>query len=244
MNKIKAAVRVAEIAGLSDTLLRTFRADAGAQSDAYLPKIMAELESLFGNITTAILQDKVLSTLDEADSARDEAIKSLFAVVAGYAAMPIEAKKASAAPLKLICDKYAKASITKVNYTSESSMIESLLQDLAVEDLKANIKELEGVGPAIEWIRHTQNAFTQANDIYIKAMDSKGESTTNCKKQILSLINDKIVLYLESMKVLGNESLLEFYRVADAEINRMNDAVDKRRKKDGKIPEELPDSPQ
>lgn len=75
-------------------------------------------------------------------------------------------------------------------------------------------------------------------------MDSKGESATNCKKQILSLINDKIVLYLESMKVLGNESLLEFYRVADAEINRMNDAVDKRRKKDGKIPEELPDSPQ
>lgn len=98
MNKIKAAVRVAEIAGLSDTLLRTFRADAGAQSDAYLPKIMAELESLFGNITTAILQDKVLSTLDEADSARDEAIKSLFAVVA--AMRPCRSRRKRRVPLR------------------------------------------------------------------------------------------------------------------------------------------------
>ncbi|PBC73651.1 DUF6261 family protein [Fibrobacter intestinalis] len=244
MNKVKGGIRVAEIAGLADTLLRTFRADTLAQSDAYLPKLMAELDMLFGNITTAILQDKILSRLDEADSERDEAIRSLFAVVAGYAAMPIEAKKAAALPLKSICDKYAKASITKVGYTSESSMIESLLKDLSAEDLKENIKGLEGVGHAVELIRSTQNAFTQANDAYIKAVENKGKSATNCRKQILSMVNDKIVMYLETMKAVGNESILEFYKVADAEINRMNDAIGKRKKKDDKPDEKSPDSPQ
>ena len=63
MNKLKTAIRNAEVDGLSDTLVRLFKADAGAQGDAFLTTVMAELEGLSAQITTAILQDKVLSRL-------------------------------------------------------------------------------------------------------------------------------------------------------------------------------------
>ena len=43
-------------------------------------------------------------------------------------------------PLKAIYDNYAKAGIRTANYTSESPMIESMLQDFAAETLGENIK--------------------------------------------------------------------------------------------------------
>ena len=109
MNKLKTAIRNAEVDGLSDSIIRNFKADEKAQSDSFLKSALEELESLSAQITTAILQDKTLSTLDSADSARDEAIKTLGTVLAAYAVFPIASKKELSAPLKAIYDKYAKA---------------------------------------------------------------------------------------------------------------------------------------
>ena len=51
MNKLKHAIRNAEVDGLSDTLVRLFKADEGAQSDAFLSATMADLETLSAQIT-------------------------------------------------------------------------------------------------------------------------------------------------------------------------------------------------
>ena len=109
MNKLKTAIRNAEVDGLSDSIIRNFKADEKAQSDSFLKSALEELESLSTQITTAILQDKTLSTLDSADSARDEAVKTLGTVLVAYAVFPIASKKELSAPLKAIYDKYAKA---------------------------------------------------------------------------------------------------------------------------------------
>ena len=139
MNKLKTAIRNAEVDGLSDSIIRNFKADEKAQSDSFLKATLEELETLSAQITTAILQDKTLSTLDSTDSARDEAVKTLGTVLAAYAVFPIASKKELSAPLKAIYDKYAKAGITTANYTSESSMIESMLLDLSADSLAENI---------------------------------------------------------------------------------------------------------
>lgn len=231
MNKLRTAIRNAEVDGLSDTLIRLFKADLKAQGDAFLKATMERMETLSAQITTAILQNKTLSTLEAADSVRDEAVRTLGTLLAAYAVFPIASKKELAAPLKAIYDKYAKAGITGANYTSESSLIESLLGDLAEECLTDNIKGLEGIGEAVAAIRSAQDEFTKANDDYVKANTNKGASASSFNKPIVSLINEKLVPYLDAMVIAGNENCLEFAKGVDAEINRANDTIAKRTKK-------------
>mgnify|MGYP007070021020 CR=1 FL=1 len=219
--------------GLSDTFVRNFNADLKAQTDAFLKATMAEMEKQSANITAAILQDKTLSTLDAADSKRDEAIKTLGTVLAAYAVFPIAEKKELAAPLKAVWDKYAKAGITTANYTSESSMVESMLGDLGTDSLAENIKGLEGVAEAIAAVRLAQDEFTKANDDYVKASANKSASASTYKKPIISLINDKLVPYLDAMVIAGNENCLEFAKGVVAEIERANDMIAKRGSKKG-----------
>ena len=231
MKKLRSQIRNAEIDGLSDTLIRIYKADEKAKGDAFLKGAMAELESLSDKITAAILQDKTLSTLDAADAERDGAIKTLGTVLSAYAVFPIAAKKELAAPLKAVWDKYAKAGITGANYTSESSMVESMLQDFAAETLSENIKGLEGVAEAIDAIRDAQDAFTRANDEYVKANSNKGASASSYNKPIVSLINDKLVPYLDAMVIAGNENCAGFAKSVEAEISRANDMISRRGKK-------------
>lgn len=233
MNKLKTAVRVTELDGFSDTLVRVFKDDAAAQKDAFLKGTMAELEALSAKITTAILQDKSLSALDEADSTRDDALRSLGAGLAGYAALPIAAKKEAALPLKAVYDKYAKAGITRANYTSESSMIESMLEDFAAPALATNIAALEGVSEAIAAIRAAQDVFTKANDEYVTAKSEKGASASSFKKPILSIINEKIVPYLDAMTIAQNAECAAFARATEEEIKRINSVIMARGKKGG-----------
>ena len=77
MNKVISKIRVTEVDGLSDALVRLYKADEGVSSDVFLKGVMDEIEKLSVSITTAIKQDKVLSNLEEADGVRDEAVKNL-----------------------------------------------------------------------------------------------------------------------------------------------------------------------
>lgn len=230
MNKLNAKARITEVDGFSDAVIRIFGADAKAQEDAFLKSQIAELTVLSDAITAAILQDKAVSNLDEADSSRDEAIKNLGALLSGYAVFPLEEKKAAALSLKAVYDKYAKSGILSASYISESSMIESLLGDFSSEEAVASIEKLDGISEMVAAVRAAQDDFTAANDAFVKAEGSRGASASSYKKPILSVINDKIVPYLNTMAVVGNTAVAEFARGVESEISRVNETVAKRGK--------------
>lgn len=231
MFKVNSSLKNTELDGLSDTLVRLYKANEAAAKDAFVAATMAEIEKLSADITTAILQDKAVSTLEAADTERDKTITALGKVLAGYAALPIAAKQTAATPLLAVYEKYSKAGITKASYLSESSMVESMLEDFAAEPLAAHIKALEGVSEAISAIRSAQDAFTTANDSYVAASDSKGASATSFKKPLLAAINEKLVPYLNAMQIAKNENCAAFAAGVETEINRVNEAVAKRSKK-------------
>lgn len=228
MNKINAKIRIADLDGLSDSIVRIYKADSAVQADAFLKGAFSELETLSAQITTAILQDKTVSRLDEADSVRDEALRSLGAVLTGYASFPVAEKKTAGIFLKSIYDKYIKAGIIKASYNAESSMTESLLEDFSGAESLANIEKLDGIDTLVANIRSAQDSFTAANDEYVKSSSSKGASATSLKKPLLSVINDKIVSYLNLMQT--NETLAEFSKSIEKEIARVNENVAKRGK--------------
>lgn len=231
MNKLKSSVRNTEIDGLSDTIVRIFKADKNAQSDAFLKTQVEELEKLSEEITKSILQDKILSTLEKANNVRNEAIKNLGTILSAYVVFPNQTKRELSAPLKAIADKYAKAGITNASYTSESSMIESMLQDYSAENLSENISGLEGITESIAAIRTAQDDFVKANDDYVRANTNKSVSATKYNKIILSLINDKLIPYLSAMVLSKSTKCLPFAQNVEAEINRVNDSIMKRSKK-------------
>lgn len=223
MNKLNAKARITEVDGLSDSIIRIFGADSKAQEDTFLKGQIAQLTVLSDAITAAILQDKAVSNLDEA-------IKNLGALLSGYAVFPLEEKKSAALSLKAVYDKYAKSGILSASYISESSMIESLLKDLAAAEAKANIEKLDGVAEMVAAIRTAQDDFTAANDAFVKAEGSRGASASSYKKPILAVINDKIVPYLNTMAIVGNTTVADFAKGVETEITRVNENIAKRGK--------------
>ena len=227
MNKVISKVRVTEVDGLSDALVRLYKADEGVSSDVFLKSVMDEIEKLSVSITTAIKQDKVLSNLEEADGVRDEAVKNLSTLLDGYSVFPVAVKKEAAQKLKAVFDKYRK-SITTANYVSESSLIESLLEDFFKEE--ETLSALDGVKEILEQIRSAQDLFAKASDEYNAASTVKTESASSLKKPLLSAINDKLIPYITAMKMANSAVYADFATKAEGEIKRVNEIVLRRGK--------------
>lgn len=233
MRKINSSIRVSEIDTLSDVIVRLYKDAAGSEAgvvakDANLAQVMADTERLSAEITTAIKSDRAASTLDQADAKRDGIIRSLGDALTGYAAVPIAAKKASAANLISVFGKYGKQ-ITSKNYAEESSLIESLLEDLRAESLKSDIAALDGIADLISSLRTAQDEFNKANDDYTAAKTAKGESATDIKKTLFNVMNNRLVPYLTAVGTI--DGYVDFVSKVSAEIDRANATVTARKGK-------------
>lgn len=60
---------------------------------------------------------------------------------------------------------------------------------------------------------------------------NKGVSASSFNKPIVSLVNDKLVPYLNAMVIAGNANCMDFAKSVEAEINRVNDMIAKRGKR-------------
>lgn len=229
MRKLFTSARVTEVDTLSDKIVRLYKADSSLESDVFLKTTMGEIETLSEQLTIAIKQDKVLSLLDEADSARDEALKAFGKIIDGYCFFPIEEKKQTATELATVFAKYRKT-ISTENYETESSLIESLLTDLAADSAKKAIGVLDGVAETIVSIREAQNTFNKVDDEYTAARQAKGRSASSYKKPLLKLINENLRKYLEVMLMTTPDTYADFAGKVEEEITTINDKVKARSK--------------
>ena len=231
MNKIISKIRVAELDTLSDVLVRLYKDSSSGESaiskDANLSGIMAEVEKLSADITTAIKSDRVSSTLDEADIARDEIIRNIGDALTGYSAIPVAAKKSAARNLLAVFDKYGKQT-TQKNFAEESTLIESLLEDFAADSLKTDVAALDGVGDLLDSLRSAQDSFNKANDDFTNASVNRGESATSVKKSLISALKDKFVPYFSAVAPLADYK--DFASKCEAEIIKANATVSNRGK--------------
>ncbi len=221
MTKLSSRLRITETDSASDALVRLFKA-AGLK-DEFLCGAFAELEALSARLTTAIRQDTVSSRLDEKDAARDSAVRDLGTLIQGYTAIPVADKKAAAQKLDAVLSKYGKK-IVNETYASESSLIESLLEDLGA--LEAETTLLEGVAALVAGLRTAQDEFNAANDDFTAAKGARSESASQVKKELVALVNLKIVPYLSAVGV--SDAYKDFAAKVEAEIVRANNAADRR----------------
>ncbi len=228
--KLINSVRTTELDALSDAMEREYKLACGDGStavakDAVLKSQFAQLSDLSARNTTAIKQDAVVSTLDEADGRRDAVTRDLFTLAGGYTASPFAEVKSAAGDVCAVLEKYGRG-MTSKNYADQTALTESLLEDLGAEKVAAQIKSLSGVAELVASLREAQDAFAAAHDGYIKAKAGKGESASSLKKPIVSLVNDDIVPYLNIVAAM--EGYADFVAVIAGNVKKTNDTVSRR----------------
>jgi len=200
MKKIKKNLRIAEIDGLSSRMVTEYHLITELSSDEYLRTVFYNVERLSGELTTAIKRSQTICPLSEADKLRNSALRSLSRLINGYAELPTSQHGTTGARMKAIFSKYGLA-IVKETYTAKSSLIESLLEELSENSLRADIDQLMGASHAIYKLRDAENNFQFVLHEYDKAKMTalQQESATSIAKRLVKIINSDIVPYINIM---------------------------------------------
>lgn len=235
MKKILTVARITELGDTALRLVELFKNTASLHFDAFLSKNFTEIEQLALALTAAVKRDQALSQLEEADAHRDNAIRVLGKLLKGYEHIPLAELREHAQKLLQVFRKYG-VKITEENYTSQSNLIMSMLEDFSASSLKVSIEALQGVKEAIAQIKTTQDAFANVRKEYEGALANQKEkaSASSIRKPLLELINKKMIPYLVAMEIAQPELFKEFVAKASEIINSTNDAVKARAKKEKK----------
>lgn len=227
MKKVSSKLRVTEIATIANNLIRQYQWDPNINSDAFLKKTVDEIDELSGRLTESIQRGTTKLGLDEADAVRDEAIRDLGTLIDGYTAIPFADQKEAAYAIKSIFDKYGKR-IAIEPFAVESSLIESMLVDFSTPITIAAIQSLPGVAELIVKLRKAQDDFNAASDKQTANAADKPASATELKKEMLGMLNDKLIPYLNTMMMANPDVFGTFAKQAEVEIDRANATVTKR----------------
>jgi hypothetical protein len=229
--------RTTEVNTTADSLLMAYRKQSW-EIDTYMVTIFTGLQTKSNELRTAIKCSKTESNLDKKDIVRDDKVRALHYLILGSIHNPDAAVKAAAKNLKAVFSKYG-IKIIHESYTIESSLIESLLEDFSAPALQADIALVSGCAEVIGSLQIDQNDFKTAHFAWEeeKAQNGLTQCSTDIKKEVLSIINDKIVLHLKAMQQANKELYGELAQTVAQIINDANQAVKRRRKKEEIEPE-------
>ena len=229
MHKVTANITVKEMLTLSGLALSTFHDATAFAKDEMFGSVFGEIDTLDKKLEKTFASVKVSLSLEKADEARDEAIRNLYAILQGYAAMPNEEKKAAAHKILAALAPYGLKIVTE-SYAMESASIRGLLNVLDADTLKADIALLDGVSDVIEALRAAEQELLEAGKTSIKASNEKNDSSYKVKKQLLDVFNSKLVPYLSGCAAIKPEKYATFAADIGKLIDRANDSVSARTK--------------
>jgi hypothetical protein len=230
IEKLIAQSRVTEV---NDVATRTSGAfKESGLTDPYLDTTFSSLDAANLKLTLSINRSKAESDLEEKDEIRDDKVRSFYYLVQGASHNPNQQIKEAALVLLNVFDNYGLAMVGQ-SYATESSLISSLLLDLAKPKFQEPIALLSGCAELIAEIQTAQTNFEQARIAYEaeKALDGMQNNATVVKKEVLGIINDKIVIYLRAMEQVDPATYGVFTGTCAQMIADNNEQVKKRGKK-------------
>ena len=124
--------------------------------------------------------------------------------------------------------------MTRESYSSESSLINSLLGDYTKPKALAAIALVPQCTEYIAALQAAQSDFESTRLSFEEARGEEGtlENATALKKEVLAIINDKLVPYLNVMEQLDDATYGAYARTLAEIIAANNEVLKKRRKKD------------
>lgn len=214
-------------------------ATTGRLSDAYHQGSLAgntALDAIFGEIdpknqelTTAIKRQKAESDLEVKDEKRDTDHHALYQLVNGATYNPDPAVQTAASQVFKVLENYG-LSVTQENYDTETSLLNSMLEDLTKANLQDSIAAVAGCSELIATLQASQETFSAAKLAFQKelAQEGKLESATTIKRELLPLVNDKLIRFLDGMLVADEATYGQYAATIKQIIAETNEIVKKR----------------
>ena len=202
--KIIPQSRNGEVADVLDSTISAYKASTLA-TDPYLVAIFAELQPKSPLMIAAIERSKAESQLEAADIFRDDKIRGLFYCVQSALYNNEADLKAAAQKVDKLLRKYG-LEVIYDSYVEESTLVKSLLNDLADPSLTEDIALIPGCASAIAQLKDAQDAFSTLSDSFekVKSVEKQQKSASQLKKEIVNLINQKLVKYLNGMQAVND----------------------------------------
>lgn len=228
LNKLILTSRTTEIDTVSGRIISEYEKNEFG-SDEYLASVFGLLKAASDRLTTAVKRIKAESALEEKDEIRDSKVRALNYFVMGSRYNPDMQISGAAEAAGKIFDHYG-MEVIKESYAVESSLIESLLEEFMKPEMQAQAALLPGLNRLLNDLRTAQTDFEAASLAYEneKAVEGNLENATEIKKEVVSLINDNIVVYLRAM-CLSNEAKYGNFSRTVAQIIDDNNTTVKRR---------------
>lgn len=197
----------------------------GEAADANIEFSARQLETLVDELERAIKRLSVSSNLEEKDSVRDDILRRLRTILAGYAAFPdsfVELRVA-AEKLSAIFDRYGlKTAIA--SFAEETGLLNSMLKDFEDADATAEAKKLVAVPETIAELKAANEEFSRVSKEFSQnvAANADQRSATVVKKEILNLVNNSLLPYLSAIAVTKKAEYSEFAIAVGKSVDRAN----------------------
>lgn len=231
LSKLISKSRVSEVYSAANRIILEF--DGGNWSEEVnLTNIFNDLKPANTSLEQAINRAKAISDLEEKDEIRDTKVRAIYYLIMGYLHNPEAALKTAAEEVDQVFSRYG-VEIVQDSYSNESGFINSMLTDLSAEDLQSSIAALPGLSQAISELQTAQTIFETARLAYEKeaAQDANEENATSLKQVVVSIINERLVVYLRAMVTIDEAKYGEFTNTINKIIDDNNEEVKKRKKK-------------
>ncbi|MCY1720481.1 DUF6261 family protein [Prolixibacteraceae bacterium Z1-6] len=227
--------RNTEVDGTTTQIIQGYNGTT-LNTDSNLEKIMNPLKDKSLMFASAIKRMKVKSEQKGKDDFRDDKIIAFNFLLKSFTHHPDEQIRNAAFNLLEIFEHHG-IEIKEESFTRESSLINSLLADLAKPKALADIVLVPQCAEYIAALQQAQDDFEATRLAFEAAQAEEGtlENATEMKKEVVELVNNQLVPYLNVMAQLDEPVYGAFARVVAEIITSNNEVVRKRRNKE--VPE-------
>ncbi len=228
IEKFKVRSKATEVAPSVKLIIMAYE-QSRVTVDPHLETMFTLLTPQADDLSIAINHHKVKSRQAEMDLIRDAKFKGVHALVSGYQFHPNPVICKASIPVLKLFEQYG-LSMINASYVVETALMDSLLGDLKEKSVAEHIENLPGVSQLIEELEESEIAFesSRLNFNLAKSQEEQLKTATEIKMELLSAVNDRLVLYLRAMAMVDEVQYGAFARVVAQIITDHNRAVKKR----------------
>lgn len=206
--------------------------EAPIDNDIYLSQIIIFMKVLLGQFISAMHRSRMASSLDEQDIVRSECLKDVYYILRGACRMN-DRNTSNAAELLIETFGTHGIRVSEACYTVDSEAIDCLISIFSTKESLNQIEYISGLTEKMNDLHKAHDRFKnmqmQSKQRNIKDTESY-TTASEIKKEVVALINDKLVVYLRAMVDVDEVKYRDYAVKVRTIIYEINDIAKKRTK--------------
>ncbi len=200
------------------------------EGDSNFDSIISTISERHGSLQAAIDSFKPKSSQKEKDSFRDAKYRAFFRIVETALLNPEPGVADAAAPIFEVIKPFELGILRKA-LAEESSDLNTIIRLLNTPEFRAKMAVIQGCELSFNQLVQAQNHFEQADRTWkVDQSAVEGdESPTEIRDTLYSVMNDRLITYLELMMVINPSTYEAFAKAVNAFVISNNSVVQGRK---------------